>query len=248
MLMVLGTTVILLTTAAIIASARATDSIAARSNADLLDAITIAEATDDPILLWLDLEAEECVIHPDQPDPMVLVLADTVVIEGRQARISVAAWDQFAMSPKSEQIDEYRSISGLDELDAPGSVFPSPLHPDRLGAKIATHNPIPGQQTRGNAAPSINLNTTPASRLRQLFSRYNISGLEEVLASRLGGEPARGSTIRINNATPYQLVSSSRCWSIRTDVRFGLASLSLWSVYVQRGGAWMLEQRIVIPD
>ena len=127
--------------------------------------------------------------------------------------------------------------------------------PGYYGAPLRTRvyrgaqtDPILGQQTRGNGMPSVNLNTTPAPKLKQLFLQYNISGLDKVLSSRAKSESARGSSIRVDGQTTLRFVSSSQSWSIRTDVQFGLASLSLWSVYVQRGGNWMLEQRIVIPD
>ena len=248
MLFVLGSLVVILSLTTIIARSRATDSIAARSSADMLDAMTIAESAHDPILAWLDLESGSVSIDPESTVPMVPVLGDSIRIDGKRARITVTAWDQFGMLSKGEQSHDYQNITGLDELAAPVSVFPSDVHPDRPGARIATHNPIPGQQTRGNAAPSVNLNTTPAARLEQLFQEYHIAGLDAVLASRADREQARGASIRIDGQAHHRFVSSSQSWGIRTDVRFGLASVSLWSVYVQRGGVWMLEQRVVIPD
>lgn len=248
MMFVLGAVVVILTASAIIARSQATDSIAAKSYADMLDAMTIAESAHDPILAWLDLESREVTIDPGSSAPIVPVLNDEILIDGKRAHITVTAWDQFGMLTKGEQALEYEGVSGLDQLVRPVSVFPSDLHPDRLGAQIATHNPIPGQQTRGNDAPSVNLNTATAARLEQLFTEYKISGLDTVLAARADREPVRSNSIRIDRELPYRFVSSSRSWGIRTDVRFGLAAVSLWSVYVQRGGAWMLEQRIVIPD
>tara|TARA_E500000318_G_scaffold8683_5_gene8113 strand:- start:5028 stop:5795 length:768 start_codon:yes stop_codon:yes gene_type:complete len=248
MLLTLGALVIVVMATSIISRERATDSFEARIHADFLDAMITAESAHDPILAWLETESKDVTVHPNSISPMIRVLNDTFQIDKKRVRITINAWDQFAMIPNGEQIREYEAISGLDQINSPVSVFPSSLHPENLGANIATHNPILGQQTRGNGMPSVNLNTTPAPKLKQLFLQYNISGLDKVLSSRAKSESARGSSIRVDGQTTLRFVSSSQSWSIRTDVQFGLASLSLWSVYVQRGGNWMLEQRIVIPD
>ncbi len=248
MLLVLGALVVLLATTAMIARSRATDSIAARLHADFLDAISTAESTHEPVLAWLESESRNVIIHPDSLSPMFSVMNDTFQVGEKQVLITVTAWDQFAMPPIGEQIDIDQPVSGLDEIRKPFSVYPSLLKHDRLGASIATHNPVPGQQTRGNTLPSVNLNTTPILRLNQLFSRFNVSGLDSVLSARASNEHAHATSLRFNSDTPYRFVSSSQSWSIRTDVKFGLASLSLWSVYIQRGDVWMLEQRIVIPN
>jgi len=248
MLLTLGALVAVITATSIIARERATDSIAARIHADFLDAMTTAESAHDPILAWLETESKDVTIHPYSMSPMISVLDDSFQIDKKQVQIIIHAWDQFAMIPKGEQVHEYQAISGLDQIRGPISVFPSSYHTENMGANIATHNPILGQQTRGKAMPSVNLNTTPVPRLKQLFLQFNISGLDKVLSARAKSESATGSLIRVNGQAPYRFVSSSQSWAFRTDVQFGLASLSLWSVYVQRGGNWMLEQRIVIPD
>jgi hypothetical protein len=276
MLLVLAASVVLLSTAAIIARVRATQSLTQRTEQTLIEAWAVCEGAEPAVLAWLEQESREVVIDPDLPAPMVRLLDESFWLRGKQVRITLTAWDQHGMLPRTTvaQSTALRSLAdrlGLDRVDLtetespgidlmPAGSFPRADYPTAPGGMISTHNPPPGaERRRDGSIASINVNTTPEPLLRALFEDLDRGDIDQVLGRRRSGERAEihSSSTATGGGDPVRLVGSSGCWSVRTDVRItgpgndgggGGASASIWSVYSLRGGAWIREQRLVIPE
>ncbi len=248
MLIVLGVLVVLLSVSASIARVRSTRALSAATHEDWIDALTIANSTDDAIRSWLAQESSAVVLDPIASSPLVPVLNHNFILAGKPIEIRVLAWDQCGMQSASEHKDLPQVITGLDQIKASGSVYPDDSHPDRIGSRMATHNPIPGSDLRGDSAIMVNVNTTSEQRLKNVFRALGTPLPDQLLNARLAGEHADTNSIRASQSDRYHLVASSRVWSFRTNVTVKRVRVSLWSVYVKRGGTWALEQRIAIPD
>lgn len=248
MLIVLGVLVVLLSVSASIARARSTRALASVTSVSWLDALTVAQSTEDAIQTWLVRESASIVLDPDSTSPLIHVLDHAIMIEGNAVEIRVLAWDQCAMPGASEHDDLPSDLTGLDELTAPTSIYPDDTHPDRLGARLGTHNPIQSSSRRSNSALLVNVNTTSEERLQEVFRDLGVAIPAQILTARRSGERVNLNSIRVNRSDRYHLIASSRIWSVRTDVTVDRVRVSLWSVYVKRGGTWGLEQRIAIPD
>jgi hypothetical protein len=248
MLIVLGVLVVLLSVSASIARARSTRSLAAATHADWVDALTIANSTDDAIRSWLARESSAVVLDPKAGAPFVRVLDHNFIVAGKPIEIRVLAWDQCGMPSTSEIDDLPQDITGLDQISTSGSVYPDDTHPDRLGSRMATHNPIPGSDRRTDSAIMVNVNTASEQRLEDVFRTLGTPLSDQILNARRAGERADTNSIRASRSDRYHLIATSRVWSFRTDVTVDRVRVSLWSVYVKRGGTWALEQRIAIPD
>jgi len=244
---------------------------------DAKTARELANAAESAVETWLLRASGLAVCPPEASAPVFAVLDDEWAVDGERFRVTITAFDQAGMAPPAAitalrrsgwplDLDEERVIAdvtadrlGLDALEAAAfraesiSVYPPPGNlsadqPAPLGARIATHNPPPGRESR---PPLLNLNTAPAPLLRAALRATGRSGAEQVLAARTEGLAAGvPGTSSPNGGGPIarlSLVGASPVWSFRIDAYCNSIRRSYWVVYVLSGDEWVRVQRLAIP-
>ena len=268
MLIVLAAALVILSASSVIARSRATAALGDRTAEGLDLAWMIAESVESPVLAWLERASRLAVLDPDRP-PMVVVVDESIQIEGRRVAITATAWDQYGMVPLSagdprtgliallteserriaQRMSGSSEVPGLDLVSEPVAVYPSRDRPDAIGGRLATHNPPRGLSIRrGGSTPAINVNTAPEPLVRAALIAAGVSDPGAVLAKRRAGERVDAGQLRAREDRTLRLVGASTAWGIRTDVEVDGVRVSLWSVYTLHGGTWVLEQRLVIAE
>lgn len=259
MVFVLGVLVVLLTATAGIAGSRMRAATVWRSAGSLELGLGVAEAAEGAILAWLDGASGGAVADSDL-FPSVGLLDDRVVIGGAEWRVRVTAWDQLGMLARDRRVSsavpegimragEFGAFCvmvspGLDRLRAGEPVYPCPDHPGRLGGVFATHHPSASRPARSASRLAVNVNTAPRWLLERFIDDGEVVDAFLSARGREGSDGAAGLGAAANGAVRF--VGSSWVWSFRVDVESVRARVSVWLVYVEVGGAWVREQRLVI--
>ena len=261
MLLVLLTCTVMIVGVTIIARAKASAAITSLQARRLIRCDQLIEASQQPILHWLDQASRGTTLDPGLDAP-ILIVPDTETIDpdGR-VRIQLAAWDQQGMwptnseslglTPPVEPNPDLQMGYHLGSLELDSGVYPSQSSPNTIGGLVATHNPWPTRsgRTRTRGSASINVNTAPQALLDQISARYDVGDLGMLIEGRQRSEfVAMSQTVSNAEGEEIQLVSVSRVWAFRTQVAVGNVSRSVWSVYANQGGQWQLVQRTVIGE
>ncbi|MEM9167433.1 MAG: hypothetical protein AAGB48_10485 [Planctomycetota bacterium] len=247
----------------------------------------LQQAAQSPIESWLADVADETYLPADAAEPRFDVLDDAWSWRDHAARVRITAWDQYGMAPwtaldgsprmrsllpealrvRSTQTSNLRP--GLD-LFTSNNAFPEPrdnralqVHPQRLGAFLATHNP-PWSRATEETPPAINLNTAPASLVRAALRLAGRGGADAILEQRERGRSGLGgleTAASKQSESPIRLVGTSDAWSFRLDIEYAGVRRSWWLVYIRdrQGGnnnsgdnprqqVWRLAQRHAIPS
>ncbi|MEM9372526.1 MAG: hypothetical protein AAGA55_02685 [Planctomycetota bacterium] len=264
MVLVLGAAVVMLTAAATVARLRVDRQIRSQVDRSLVQALEVTRASDAAIRAWLAAEADEVVLASDVSAPMLVVMDESIRLDGANIQIAITAWDQYGMIPRdplvlkhvaehiAEDVSEAgwlaASHPGLDQPGGVSRVFPTRRNPDRPGGVIATHNP-PDKTRRGRGAAAVDINTNTAPRwLLDALLDQDPATRRGIRVARNQGERAPTSRRQESQDLAVRLVGTSPVWSFRIDVDSDHARVSVWSVYANRGGVWTREQQLAIAD
>lgn len=230
----------------------------------------LLNASETPILDWLHRHAGSVVLPPDAQSPRLLVLDDAIDLRGLPCRITITAFDQCGMAPRSEAGgrlalflpgDAQRVLArsgiarakhpGLDVLvaanDGSSLVFPGHESQFAIGERLATHNPV-----RAGRPAALNVNTAPLELVAAVYAEHALGDIEPVRDARALGRiasPGASRAPRIHASTSSIVPGSqSTVWSFRIDCWAGDIRESWWCVYVDTGNNWERVQRLAITE
>ena len=272
LLLVLVALVLSVTAAAGLARVAATARL--RHNAEASTHLTrdLLEASEAPILDWLQRHAGRLVLPPEAVSPRFSILDDAVTLRGLPCRITITAFDQCGMAPAAPADgclsatlpgdaqrllaragDEWNEHPGLDLLTAvrsgTASVFPEHGATDRIavGECLATHNP-----SRRDRPATLNVNTAPFDLVAAVYAASDRGGTDAIVDARAQGRvvsPGAPRAPRTRESRPSVIpVSMSTAWAFRIDCYAGKIRESWWCVYVDTGSNWERVQRLAITD
>jgi hypothetical protein len=261
MLLVLMTCTVLIVGVTLIARAQSSAAITTDQASKLLWCDQLISASELPILHWLEERSSGITLDPSLDAPVLRVHDNQLRVSQSLVQVQITAWDQQGMwpnnsesmglQPRIEVEHATQATIHLGHHNPESVVYPTASEPAAIGGLLATHNPWPIRpaQTRRRAAVAINVNTAPQLLLNQLGARYNLGDLGVLIDNRNRSEfVAMSQSARNEIGEEIRLVSVSRVWAFRTDVRVDHVTRSAWSVYANQGGQWQLVQRTVISE
>lgn len=224
---------------------------------------------------WLTDTSASIVLPPESPSPRVHLPAHELALAGKTVTITLTAFDQHGMVPSqastslgstlpvgiqalhAQMIDRRaREPYGLDQIAAfipAGSqqrAYPCARLDDQhalqlaAGELLATHG--------GTPRPAINPSTAPIPLVAAALREAGLGGLEHVIEARSNGRPVPlGRLIVLGDdggERTIELVPSSRCWAVRTDLTIGSHRQSWWSIWQRGGSGWTMSQRLRITQ
>lgn len=222
---------------------------------------------------WLADTSGSIVLPPESRSPRMPMASHELSLAGKTVRITLTAFDQHGMVPlegspalRSTLPADIQSIQarltagstarpyGLDQIevmidaDSKRGVFPA-RGPDTLpdsvlavGEVLATHG--------GSARAAINPSTAPIPLVAAALKEAGLSGIEHVIEARSNGRTIPLGRLVVlgddSGERSIELVPSSRCWAVRTDLTIGSLQQSWWTIWEDAGSRWMPVQRLRI--
>jgi hypothetical protein len=195
LLVALATLILAVTATATFVRVAGTISVQRRFDRDAHLCGNLLGGAEGAILAWLSEDAGTVVLPPDSTAPVFPVLHDRIVIEDKEAEITITAWDQLAMvsvealpagSPLRSTVpaDVLRLVDRLDE------------QPDRLGLDVF-EAPLDGRQHRVQVYPQ------PVTTEAMLFDvnddRGRSTGSKSPSASNPADTIALGAVLATHN-------------------------------------------------
>ena len=260
MLLVLMTSTIMIVGVSLLARTQSSSAIAAMQASRLQLCHHLITAAEEPTLYWLNEFAGGVVTDPDHATPMVSALDTQMEIDGSRIRIQITAWDQHGMWPSNfdapgsgvaQRFSGTKPLWELSGLSPADRVYPTQRRPVSRNSIKSTHNPWPTQlgRTRRGAIAAINVNTSPRELLEQASAHVGLGDLQELIEQRKRGEFVTVTqSARDAGGREVRLVSTSYCWSVRTQITVDGVTRGTWGVYANRGGHWQLVKREVIDE
>lgn len=237
-------------------------------------AIDLLRQADAMSAEWLADTSGSIVLPPESRSPRMPMASHELSLAGKTVRITLTAFDQHGMVPLEGSPPALRSTLpaniqsiqarltagstskpyGLDQIevmidaDSQRGVFPA-QDPDALpdsalavGEMLATHG--------GSTRPTINPNTAPIPLVAAALKEAGLSGIEHVIEARSDGRTVPLGRLVVlgddGGERSIELVSSSRCWAVRTDLTIGSLQQSWWTIWEGAGSRWMPVHRLRI--